>query len=127
MLDVPKRFGMIGSHVFCKFQTQAPPVPTAQSLSGVQRAGALPDCRFIINPECLVLPLDLLHGLNRDQLVSSLSKPLCQDPALSQVMAARVRLQLLLKAHPGLPPPPGPAIPARFPAARRRHIPPLPC
>lgn len=102
MLAALRGFGMVGSHVLCGYWPRVPPASTAWTLSEVQQAGAIPDHGFIINPERLVLPLDLLHRVNRDQFISSLSKPLRQEPTLLQVMAARVLLQLLLKAHPGL-------------------------
>lgn len=127
MLDVPKGFRMVGSHILCGYWPHAPLVHTAPSLSGVQQAGAIPDRGFIINPERLMLPLDLLHGLNRHQLISSPSKPLRQEPALSQVTAARVLLQLLLKAHPGLSPPSGPDVPRAVPGRTAGRVPPLPC
>lgn len=62
---------------------------------------SVPDHRFVINPKQLLLPLDPLRGLDRDQPVPSFCVLAHQDPAFLQVTAALVLFQLLLhgKTH----------------------------
>lgn len=85
----------------------------------------VPGCGFVIHAERLVLPLDLLGGLHRHQLIPSFPKPPRQQPALIQLLAAPALLQVLLQAHLGSPCAPSPKRNRRPPGREHRGGDPL--